>query len=143
MVARMIAVVGTGESPEEHFKRLNFSDLTFPSDGLSIGILRKKHPSLFDEGFDDGDGAQPLFFFNAKHSEDNLANMLFGERLIATFAYALARSMEPPDCELSLFKNDLSKLYVRYGIASGPHHAEQLIRDIERQGAELANRKHL
>lgn len=139
----MIALAGKGESPEEHFKKLDFSGFTFPSDGLSVGILRKKHSALFDNGFDDGEDAQPEFFFNAKYSEDIVGNMLFCERLIATFAYAGARGMEPPQCVLPVptFKNDLSKLYVRYGIASGPHHAEQLIRDIERQGVELANQR--
>jgi hypothetical protein len=69
--------------------------------------------------------------------------MLFCERLVLTFAFAGARGMEPPKLDLSSFREDLIKQYIRYDIASGIHHAEQLIRDVERQGVELAAHKHL
>jgi len=137
----MISLGDNKETPEEHYRGLDFSGLSFPSDGLSISTLRKLRPELFDKGFGDGEDAQPKFFFEGRYSEDVIANMLFCERLIATFAYADARRMDQPRYDLPVFKNELATLYVRYGIASGSHHAEQLIRDIERQGIALANQK--
>ncbi|HEY4310173.1 MAG TPA: hypothetical protein VGN12_12040 [Pirellulales bacterium] len=42
---------------------------------------------------------------------------------------------------MATLKAALKRDYVRCGIASGPHHAEELFRDIERQGAALAVQK--
>jgi hypothetical protein len=139
--AIMISLVGKSETPDEHYKRLDFSGFKFPSDVLSIGTLRAKHPELFDKGFDGGENAQPQFFFQAKYAEAVLANMLFCERLIAVCSYAKTRAMEGPEYEVSDFKKDLTTLYMQYGLASGPHHANELIREIERQGEELAKQR--
>jgi len=135
------AVDRSGDSDKE-FRGLDFAALKFPSDGLSIGTLRERHRELFDRGFADWGDAQPKFFLEADkglHAGDIVGHTLFCERFVAIAAYADARGIDPPQLdELPGVKEDLAEFYVRYGLASGPQHAAQLIRDIERQGAELA-----
>lgn len=127
------------------FRDLDLSGIHFPSDNISIGILRKEFPALFDIGFASfGDNAQPKFFLksgHAGHAEDMLANLLYCERVVAVSAYAEAKGIDGLDCDLSDLKDDLMDQYTRYNIASGVHHAEQLIRDIERQAAQLAKQQ--
>lgn len=137
----MIARKETGDEADKHFKHLDFSGFTFPSDGLTIGALREKHRELFDKGFSMEEDAQPRFFFDPTFSGEIVANILFCERLVATCAYAEARGMRWPDCEIEGIRGFLLTHYPRYGLASGPQHAEQLIRDIEGQGTELAKQR--
>jgi hypothetical protein len=141
MIAR---VDGNGRS-DEHFKRLDLSTIAFPSDGLCIGVLRQAHPDLFDHGFEEGHNAQPQFFFHSDyggHAQDVVASMLYYERLVAVSAYADARGIDGPDCNLPEFIHELTKLYVRYRIESGPHQATELIRSIEQQGRALAKQRN-
>jgi len=137
----MIAVTPQNGHSDEHFRRLDMSGLSFPSDKISIEMLRRHHPASFDVGFGSGKEAQPKFFFipeKTDHAESVLANMLFCERLVAASAYADARGIDRPEDELDEFKEELVELYLRYQLATGKHHAAELIRDIERQGAALA-----
>lgn len=136
----MISSIGPQQEPGD-FSKVDLSGLRFPSDQISIAFLRRKHPALFDVGFGEGHYAQPQFFFLSSqfgHAEDLLANMLHCERRIAIAAYADAKGMSALDGDIGEFKEELAELYIRYEIASGRHSAEQLIRDIERQGQDLA-----
>jgi hypothetical protein len=151
----MVSLARKGNGSGGNFENLDLTSIRFPSDALSIGMLRAKHPELFDKGFTvGGDKAQPTFFFEI-HAENIVANMLYCERLIVVSAYAEAVGVKglelgvkgselgmQLECDVSDFKDELSKLYIRYGIASGTHHADQLIRDLEQQGVTLANHKH-
>jgi hypothetical protein len=151
----MVSLARKGNGSGGNFENLDLTGIRFPSDALSIGMLRAKHPELFDKGFAlGGDNVQPKFFFGL-HAETIVANMLYCERVIVVSAYAealgvkgLELGMKGPElgveleCDVSDFKDELSKLYIRYGVASGTHHADQLIRDLEQQGVTLANQKH-
>jgi hypothetical protein len=143
----MISLANTSGDSDEHFKLLDLSGLRFPSDRLSIRVLRERHPDLFDLGFADADDSQPRFFFDSDkkgHAEDTVGSMLQAERMIAVSAYAARAGIAPRKLYVSIddVKEQLSGLYVEYGIASGSHHAAELIRDIERQAVELANQRH-
>ncbi len=127
-----------------HLRELDLGGIQYPSDALSIGALRRKHPALFDKGFAE---PQPLFFMepqDAGHAGDVLGGMLYCERLVALFAYAEAIGTESAS-ELHPgfdFKDELIELYTRHGIATGRHHAAQLIRGIEQQAQQLANQRN-
>lgn len=121
--------------------QLDFRDMRFPSDNLTIGAFRKKHWTLFDNGFDDGDNAQPQFFLNSEaggHSVDVLGHLLFSERVIATCAYADVAGVRRPKCDFDAHKQELQRLYVDYGLAAGKNEATLLVREVEEQGHELA-----
>lgn len=142
----MIALVKRGGNEGGRFPTLDLSGVRFPSDDLTIRTLRQTHSDLFDIGIVNGENAQPKFFFHSSHgghATDTVAAMLYCERLIATDAYAAAKGVDGMETGATLddFKEELTKLYARYGISNGPHHAAELIRDIERQGAALANER--
>jgi hypothetical protein len=121
--------------------QLDFRDVKFPSDDLTVGALRKKHWSLFDDGFDDGEKAQPQFFLNGQlfeHSADVLGHLLFSERVVATCAYADVEGVRRPQCDFDSHKQELAKLYVRYGLAAGKNEALLLVRELEEQGHDLS-----
>ena len=96
---------------------------------------------MFDHGFDEID-QQPTYFLsadNAGHAVDGIGNMLFCERLIATFAFADAQGFAPPgDYDLPTYKDELIGLYSKYGVTSGVHESLERIKDIERQGQALS-----
>lgn len=130
---------------ERIYRKLDLSGLHFPSDSLTIRILRTAHGELFDQGVSIGGGdEQPQFFFKSRyqdgHSGTEVGNLLYLERVIAAFAFATAAGIDPPSGQVSIkdFKDELAERYVRYGLASGPKHAAELIRGIERQGRGLA-----
>jgi hypothetical protein len=141
----MVEDAGNAGESETEFKQLDFSGIRFPSDRLTIAMLRNEHPDLFDLGFHPGEEAQPKYFLQASHgghAEDGIGNLLFCERLVATWAYAEARGIAgPKDWDLCTFKDELVDYYRKYGLASGIKHAAELIRDVERQGQLLAQQK--
>ena len=110
---------------EDRFRALDLSGLRFPSDGLSIGFLRKVHSEMFDKGVGDEEDFQPRFFSSANHPDNagnTIGNMLFCERLIAANAYAAARGVKGPEMyvvDLVQLKEELTEQYERYGIAEG------------------------
>lgn len=141
----MIALVRRGDSRDGRFPDIDLSGIQFPSDTITIRALREAHPEQFDIGFAGGGGyEQPKFFFNGSDgatAEDTLGAMLYCERLIATDAYAAAKGVAGMGVSIDDFKEELAELYTRYGISKGPHHAAELIRGIEQQGAALASQK--
>lgn len=127
---------------ERESKRFSVGGIRFPSDRVTIKMLRQHHPQLFDEMLADGDDQQPMFFEpgGCDHAEDQLGSMMYVERLIAKNRYAAELGIEIPDQFIPLadMKIELAQHYVRYGLATGVHEAEELIRDIERQAKKLA-----
>ena len=126
---------------ETDLSKLDLSGLQFPSDSLTIRSFRLKHPELFDRGFGDDDEMQPLFFLDG-HAEHTVGNMLYVERLVAAAAFAKAAGISPFKLPVAVedLEEGLAKQYVEYGVATGPHHAAELIRGIESQGRGLASR---
>lgn len=136
----MIALV----DPDEQFKRLDFSSVVFPSDGLSVGVLRKLYRGQFDHGFSLDENGQPAFFLSKDHgglAKAIVGSMLYFERVIAASGFAVARGIDFPDINVSECKDELAELYMKHGLAAGMHHAMQLIRDIEKQGTLLASQR--
>ena len=124
---------------------LDFSGLRFPSDSLTIGALRRTHRELFDLGVQSGSTAddQPQFFFQPDkpgHAQEQLAYMLYIERILAANAYAQQVGIAPPPIHVGLneLEDQLTELYLHHDLAKGPQHAAELLRDLERQGRSLA-----
>lgn len=116
--------------------------LVFPSDALTVRMLRDAHPALFDLEFETA-GVQPVFFNTPSspgHVESTVGEMLYIERVVARRAYAKQRGARPSsDCsDIRALKAELARWYQRYGLAEGPAQATELIRDIERQAGVLA-----
>lgn len=120
------------------YQSIDFSGIDFPSDGLTLGQIRQRHRALFDRGMR---GFQPSFFWEAEkpqHSRETIGGLLYAERLVCCCAFALADATPAPACDIHAVKERLAEQYVGYGIARGEHHAQQLIRGLERQGVALA-----
>jgi len=129
------------------YRKLDFSGLNFPSDSLTIRTLRTVHREWFDKGFAVGGGKeQPQFFFKPAlhdHAQVILGGILYIERLLAAFAFAESAGVELPPGQVSLpdLEEELSDKYVRYGLASGPKQAAELLRSVKRQGQALAGER--
>jgi hypothetical protein len=125
---------------EAEFKRLNFGGCRFPSDGLTIATLRFMYRDLFDVGFDTSEEAQPQYFLQPRDNNfEPVGEMLFCERCVATFAYAKARGIDvPTKLDLESYKDELVDYYRQFGLASGIKQASELVREVERQGQQLA-----
>jgi hypothetical protein len=141
----MISCV-TDDDAYNDFNKLDLSGLKFPSDAISVGAIRKLHPELFDIGYVYAhEEEQPKFFFQptrAYHS-DSIGEMIQMERFIATTAYAKSAGIPPPPPPDYEMEEELARLYVHFGVASGKHVADELIRDVEKQGAALGQQRQL
>jgi hypothetical protein len=136
------------EMAEREFQALDFSQISFPSDRISIRSLRTLHPQWFDHGFylfdaDESQLTQPQYFLREDMpglATDDVGVMLLRERLIATCAYADAKGLPRPwQWKIEEEKQELLDSYITHGLASGgPHQAQELIRQIERAGTGLA-----
>lgn len=132
------------DSSDDRFDGLNLTSVSFPSDSISIESLRRLFPNDFDVGITEGIQAQPKFFLlveNTINASNTLGNVLYCERLLAAWYYAKEKGIAPPETGLVDLQEELSENYCKLGIATGPHHAEELMRDIERQVKNLINDK--
>jgi hypothetical protein len=119
------------ESPE-----VDVTKIDFPSDGLTIKAIRRRWPESVDARRDDPyRHGIPMPF--ASPVGELLHNMLVMERDLAKTTFGLEFGMEPEidyaGDDIKLLSDDLSKLYVEIGIATGQHHADQIIRSIQSQ----------
>jgi hypothetical protein len=118
--------------------KIDFTKIDFPSDGLTVKTLRKVHPDQID-----ADAFPSLFSQGNRGSADNLlGNLLHDERTIAEAAFNGALGKPPHEFlgkqELQSYADELSDIYTQYGLATGKHHAQELIRGIEAQGIAQA-----
>jgi hypothetical protein len=118
----------TRPSPPE--PSLDFRRITFPSDRITIGTLRAAHPHI---GGSPTDGIP----------EDSDVNALLGvEREFALRAFRKALGRSRPPSRDGDYRRELASClddgYVRYGLSSGPHDTEVLLRGIEAQAAGQA-----
>lgn len=114
---------------------IDYTSISFPSDRITVRDIRKAHPDLIDV---EGD-----HFFGEPEAADTVGNVILLERLLARAAFEAAlgksgnvineRGLSRADC-----LEDLAPLYATYGVASGPEHTEQLVRDFEAQAAAQA-----
>jgi len=111
--------------PKPH---LDLLKIDFPTDQLTIKAIRQGFPQIDQDKVYDFEDIE-------------LPGLLSLERdlAIAAFDAVLGRRTVAMSGEE---KEMLAEVYVRYGLASGPHHAEQLIRAFEEAAAEQA-RQHV
>jgi hypothetical protein len=127
------------ESPE--YEDIDYTSIRFPSDRLDIGAMRRVHPDLFD--VEDAEYEQALAVIpEGFHSPDHpeIGQMLHLERMLARNAYEEVRgdytqSNFITPTEKPSYHEDLTAYYLRYRLATGPHQAEEMIRDFEAQAA--------
>jgi len=118
--------------------QINFADIDFASDAISIKELRR----LFPKGFE-GDETEPdrVPFFRTGISSAFSA-LLELERLLARYAFDAALRRPIKNDRLTSQKDArqfVKELYVKFEIAQ-PHQARQLIRDLEDAAVEQARR---
>lgn len=123
---------------------LDYSKIAFPSDKITIGQLRKMHPQDFDAEWWSCTGVfgdlAPTPTGQSQTSID-MNDILYGERAVAERGWVKASGIPYEKGwldEVNGGAKPLPRLYIKYGLASGPKHAEQLIRNIESQAAALA-----
>lgn len=135
----------TSDSTGVNLPVIDFRRIAFPSDGLTVGVLRRLFPKQFDTE------PNPSFFSSSpfrsahglEHVDDAVGGMLYVERKMALSAFSLAIGDSHPERSLAPevrddYASELVQFYVRYGIAPGKAAAEQLIRTIESQAAAQA-----
>lgn len=119
---------------------LDLSKFAFPSDKITIGTLRKLHPEDFDAEMD---SCVRVFATSLGESErktsQDMCDLLYLERFCAACAVAKAKgdTFGVPGLDENESIDELKQLYVKYGLASGPQHAEQLIRSIDSQAQSI------
>lgn len=125
-------------SPNNSRPCLDYSGILFPTDSLTLGVIRRVHPAGFDadpaEGFDH---SNPLIGLNTA---------IYIERLIAHAAFdrAAGRSadrLREAATDRAGCVEELALHYTAYGLSEGPHHTEQLVRQIEAQAAAQVKRR--
>lgn len=121
-------------------RKVDFRSIHFPSDALTLNALRALVPEIFDSGRIEGERYERL----VKTLEDKLASLISCEREIAYVAFMKAAGREQLPDEFGLdYRSILEKHYIEFDLASGPHHARQLIRDIESQASALGAKHSL
>src|SRR5690349_8227309 len=113
--------------------RVDLGGIGFPSDRITLAMLRKQHPLEFDTlkaNFFDGGRLKES---ETKSPREALAEMLYIERRIAQETYEAAVRGERQAGFLRSaaednrgFVKDLTAHYTRYGVAQGPHEARCL-----------------
>ena len=111
---------------------IDFTVIKFPSDKLTIKDLRHLHPDKLDVAY-------PDFFSRLRtgYASDILGSLLISERNFAfsTYEASIGRFADGGlyDEDHEEVRKELIKFYEQTRLASGPKHAEQLIRAIESQ----------
>lgn len=121
------------ESPE-----IDLTKIAFPSDGMTLKDIRRIWPDFVDAG-------EVTIFSRNVGPADWVFAMLTMERDLARATYALKLGSNNKcvhSDNVTELGEDLSGLYVEYGIANGPSTANELIRGIESQ-ANMQASQHL
>lgn len=120
---------------------IDLTRIEFPSDGMTIKDIRRIWPVAVDTGENVDLFSRPV----GGRAGEILFSMLTMERDLAKATYGLELGRKPDisyaDNDVKLLVEDLSEIYIRVGLGSGPHHAGQLIRSIESQAVSQA-RQH-
>jgi hypothetical protein len=129
----------------EPIPTVDFTQIQFPSDGLTISHLRKVKPHFFDLPAREGYCGKRHGFLGRQSLEDCLGGIIDTERELAALAFIAGPGRTPPDSANGLGPRweaieCLANDYVRIGLAKGAHHARELIRGIESQAAAQATR---
>jgi hypothetical protein len=120
---------------------INFTTIQFPSDKLSIKLLRRVRPDQ------DASGSPDLFGWEG----EALDTMMYLERAFATLGFRSAlgdakAAEEELAAELEAdgvaeVAKELADCYVRFGLATGPAAASEFVRQVQAAGAAQVGRK--
>ncbi|WP_337173567.1 hypothetical protein [Paludisphaera sp.] len=114
--------------------------LDYPSDRVTIKMIRASKPSAFEKIDSDFFFAEGLY-----NPRIGIGCMLEQERQIAHRAFAAAVGEPDPYADEDLSRKDLIRMltdeYKPLGLSSGIKHTEQLVRDIERQAVAQAHKQ--
>jgi hypothetical protein len=124
---------------------IDFSLIAFPTDRLSVQDMRRLYPHGFDLTVDDdalGEIREGTYY-RRRSLDVILGDLVDVEREVAERAFYRALGGHRPD---RLCGNPdeavlcLVNGYIQFGLASGEHHVDQLVRDIENQATAQAHR---
>ena len=109
---------------------LDLTAISFPSDDLTFRAVRRAWPEHIDKLRSKGQASL----------DDVLIGIIDSERILAEAAFEQALGRAPR--AISEFNDGLRKGliddYIRYGLSTGPQHAEQMIRNFESQATSQA-----
>jgi hypothetical protein len=107
---------------------VDLTSIEFPSDRLSILDVRKLFPQHLD--------SPPSSETKAPSLDDLLGTLVGVERKLAESAFDAASGRTGRWARYRDSQREaLASEYVRFGLAQGPNHADQLIRDFEARAA--------
>jgi hypothetical protein len=123
--------------------QIDFSQIEFPSDRLTIRDLRRAFPHAFDLPGQEAHRSQERGY-GRQSVGDALDGIIDAERLLAGRAFKEALGEPYSNDEAAQARWDiiegLVSDYRRAGLASGEHQSNELIRGIESQAADQAQR---
>jgi hypothetical protein len=118
---------------------IDLTKFEFPTDKLTIKDLRRLYPGRLD-----GRALSVDNPFKEGSIYEKLDDLLSCERMQAVHTYDQVRrnyrEFGVYGEELEEARQELADLYIKFGIASGPAHAQELARGIERQAVQQAER---
>jgi hypothetical protein len=116
---------------------IGFATFDFPSDKLTVRELRRLHPEQLDR-------REPEWATHDNSLYAKLSELIFCERVFASNTYDQARGQYREggiyEEDLELVREELAGVYIKFGLASGKVHAEELVRSVEREALQQAAR---
>jgi hypothetical protein len=111
---------------------LDVSNITLPSDQVTVGQIRRIQPELFSPAM--GGPIDDVY----------ILAVLSAELLLAEKAYAKAAGLPDPwpDWPRKGVVDSLDEDYRRYGLSTGLKQTHELVRNFERQVAKQAEGRH-
>jgi hypothetical protein len=110
----------------------NMGAIAFPTDAITLGVMRRREPHLFTQrGLDEDSPA---------HCD--AMSTLWIELRVAEKAFAKSAGLPDPDPDTprTALVQDLDKAYVEYGLSTGMAQTRELVRGFEAAAAEQASR---
>ena len=126
---------------------IDFTQLPFPSDNLTVAGLRKVYPHSFDlPARIPALKFETAIEYGRASLEKTLGGVIDAERMVASLAFKQALGLVLTESESRRSRESLleslASEYVTLGLAAGEHHADQLVRDIEAQATTQARSHH-
>jgi hypothetical protein len=130
-------------SMSETKSQIDFTQIDFPSDRLTVKQLRMAYPYSFDLPDPRPSLTKNSRLYARKSIDSTLGGIVDGERLLASLVFKEAIGLLPTE-EETLPRHEIVEGiisdYQRVGLA-GEHEAEELIRRIETQAVSQARRQ--
>jgi hypothetical protein len=115
--------------------QIDFTKIEFPTDKLTIKMVRSNYPWAFDRPAALSENR--THFYGRASIENALGGLVDCERRLAVVEFKRVLNLPLTTEEGKIARASLAETlvdeYVHLGLASGDHHAEQLIRGLEAQ----------